>query len=39
LLREVSVQRPDQVWSTDITYVPLARGFMYLAATMDWYSR
>jgi putative transposase len=39
LLREVSVERPDQVWSTDITYVPLASGFMYLAAVIDWYSR
>jgi putative transposase len=39
LLRGVSVQRPDQVWSTDITYVPLASGFMYLAAVIDWFSR
>ena len=39
LLRDVSVDRPDQVWSTDITYVPLAGGFMYLAAILDWYSR
>jgi putative transposase len=39
LLRNVSIQRPDQVWSTDITYVPLACGFMYLAAVLDWYSR
>jgi putative transposase len=39
LLRGVSIQRPDQVWSTDITYVPLARGFMYLAAILDWFSR
>ncbi len=39
LLRDVKVERPDQVWSTDITYVPLATGFMYLAATIDWYSR
>jgi putative transposase len=39
LLREVSIERPDQVWSTDITYLPLASGFMYLAATIDWYSR
>jgi putative transposase len=31
--------RPNQVWSTDITYLPLARGFMYLVAVMDWYSR
>jgi putative transposase len=39
LLRNVSVERPDQVWSTDITYVPLASGFMYLAAILDWFSR
>ena len=39
LLRGVSIERADQVWSTDITYVPLARGFMYLAAVIDWYSR
>jgi putative transposase len=39
LLRDVSIERVDQVWSTDITYVPLARGFMYLAAVIDWYSR
>jgi putative transposase len=39
LLRDVSIERPDQVWSTDITYVPLARGFMYLAAIIDWHSR
>lgn len=39
LLRDVSIERPDQVWSTDITYIPMATGFMYLAATIDWYSR
>jgi putative transposase len=39
LLRGVSIERPDQVWSTDITYVPLACGFMYLAAILDWFSR
>jgi putative transposase len=39
LLRGVDVTRPDQVWSTDITYIPMARGFMYLAAIIDWYSR
>jgi putative transposase len=39
LLRDVKVERPDQVWSTDITYVPLATGFMYLAAVIDWFSR
>ena len=39
LLRGVRIDRPDQVWSTDLTYVPLASGFMYLAAVIDWYSR
>jgi putative transposase len=39
LLRNVCIERPDQVWSTDITYVPLPSGFMYLAAVIDWYSR
>ncbi len=39
LLREVSVTRPDQVWSTDITYIRLRQGFVYLVAVMDWYSR
>jgi putative transposase len=39
LLRGVAIDRPDQVWGADITYVPLAAGFMYLAATIDWYSR
>ena len=39
LLRGVAVERPGQVWSADITYVPLPTGFMYLAATIDWYSR
>jgi len=39
LLRGMKVERPDQVWSTDITYVPLPGGFMYLAAVIDWYSR
>jgi putative transposase len=39
LLRGVRVARPDQVWSADITYIPMAAGFMYLAATIDWYSR
>jgi putative transposase len=38
-LRNVRIERPDQVWSTDITYVPLASGFVYLAAVLDWYSR
>ena len=39
LLREVEVVRPNQVWSADITYVPMPRGFMYLVAVIDWYSR
>lgn len=39
LLRDVAIVRPDQVWSADITYVPMAAGFMYLAAVIDWYSR
>ena len=39
LLRGVNVMRPNQVWSTDITYIRLARGFVYLAAVIDWYSR
>jgi putative transposase len=39
LLRGVPIERADQVWSTDITYVPMASGFMYLAAVIDWYSR
>jgi putative transposase len=39
LLRGVEITRPNQVWSTDITYVPLRRGYMYLVAVMDWFSR
>ena len=39
LLRGVTVERPDQAWAMDITYVPMARGFVYLAAVVDWYSR
>lgn len=39
LLRGVPVIRPNQVWSTDITYIRLAHGFAYLVAIMDWYSR
>ena len=39
LLRELSIERPDQVWATDITYVPMAKGFMYLVAILDWHSR
>ena len=39
LLRGVAISRPNQVWSTDITYIRLARGFAYLVAVIDWYSR
>jgi len=39
LLRDVVVERVNQVWSTDITYIRLARGFIYLVAILDWYSR
>jgi putative transposase len=39
LLREVEVERVNQVWSTDITYIRMAEGFVYLVAVMDWFSR
>jgi len=39
LLRNLPVTRPNQVWAMDITYVPMARGFVYLAAVVDWFSR
>ena len=39
LLRGMTVHRPNQVWAADLTYVPMARGFLYLVAIMDWYSR
>ena len=39
LLRNVAITRPDQVWSSDITYVPMRHGFLYLVAVLDWYSR
>ena len=39
LLRGVTVGQPDQVWCTDITYIPMARGFVYLVAIVDWFSR
>lgn len=39
LLRGVAVTRPNHVWSTDITYIRMARGFVYLVAVIDWYSR
>ena len=39
LLRGLAIVRPNQVWSTDITYIPMPRGYMYLVAIIDWYSR
>jgi putative transposase len=39
LLRGLTIDRPNQVWAMDITYVPMARGFVYLAALIDWFSR
>jgi putative transposase len=39
LLRKMQVVRPDQVWAMDITYIPMARGFVYLVAVVDWFSR
>lgn len=39
LLRGLAITRPNQVWSTDITYIPMAQGFMYLVAIIDWFSR
>ncbi len=39
LLRDVEIERVNQVWSTDITYIPMRHGFMYLSAVIDWYSR
>jgi len=39
LLRDMAIERPDQVWSTDITYVPMPHGFAYLVAIIDWHSR
>ncbi len=39
LLRGLVIDRPNQVWATDITYIPMARGFVYLVAVIDWYSR
>jgi putative transposase len=39
LLRDVAIERVNQVWSTDITYIPMPNGFMYLTAVMDWHSR
>ncbi len=39
LLRSLQINRPNQVWAADITYIPMARGFLYLVAIMDWHSR
>jgi len=39
LLRGVTIDRANQVWASDITYIPMARGFLYLAAVMDWFAR
>lgn len=39
LLRNLEINRPNQVWATDITYIPMRYGFLYLVAIMDWYSR
>jgi putative transposase len=39
LLRDLKIEKPNQVWCTDITYLPMARGFQYLVAIMDWASR
>ena len=39
LLRDMTVERPNQVWAADITYIPIGRGFLYLVAVMDWASR
>ena len=39
LLRELTIERPNQVWAADITYIPIGRGFLYLVAVIDWASR
>jgi putative transposase len=39
LLRGLDIDRPNQVWATDICYIPMAKGFVYVVAIMDWYSR
>lgn len=39
LLKDMAIERPNQVWTTDITYLPMRRGFLYLVALMDWVSR
>jgi putative transposase len=38
-LRKLPLARPNQIWGMDITYIPMARGFVYLAAVVDWFSR
>jgi transposase InsO family protein len=39
LLRDLTIGRPNQVWAADITYIPMARGFLYLVVVIDWHSR
>ena len=39
LLKDLTIDRPNQVWATDITYIPMAKGFLYCIAIIDWYSR
>jgi putative transposase len=39
LLRGAAITRPNQVWAMDISYIPMARGFVYLAVALDWFSR
>jgi putative transposase len=39
LLRGMEIVRPNQAWAMDITYIPMARGFVYLAVVLDWFSR
>lgn len=39
LLRSLAIERPNQVWSADITYIPMARGFVYLVVVLDWFTR
>jgi putative transposase len=39
LLRDLAITAPNQVWCADVTYIPMRRGFLYLVAVMDWYSR
>jgi putative transposase len=39
LLRHLAIERPDPIWCADVTYIPMRRGFLYLVAIMDWFSR